>query len=192
VTLTRGVQVQTIRSTIFSLVLLGFVSSTGSRAADPPQDKQSIDCGLFGPHYAEISCPADRMHANCYCAFRSIWGNAKCECDLGAAHPPPPPPPQCKPAVLIDVTSGPVYRVNAEVSVTNTSTHKVVDHILGGVGIVQVASGIQAAATEAGLTATVVGGSGVRICGLNNIVTVIGALSSCHRVTDTGAVVNCQ
>ena len=68
--------------------------ATAAAVAAPravPQDHKSIDCGLIGPHYAEISCPASTSHANCWCAVQSFWGNAKCQCDANPPQPPNPP-----------------------------------------------------------------------------------------------------
>jgi hypothetical protein len=60
-----------------------------------PQDMASADCGILGPHYAQISCPALSQHAHCWCATQSVWGQAECQCLPGAAQPPPAPVQTC-------------------------------------------------------------------------------------------------
>jgi hypothetical protein len=52
----------------------------------------SKECGICGPHHAEIHCPVGQ-HANCWCKWSIICGDATCTCDpdgpSGARLPPP-------------------------------------------------------------------------------------------------------
>jgi hypothetical protein len=60
----------------------------------------SVDCGVVGPHYAEIDCPSG-YDAHCWCAVQSFWGKAKCECikkpKASSSKPKPAPKPAPKP-----------------------------------------------------------------------------------------------
>lgn len=80
----------------FSELLLAPPSSAATRAAvilDAGPAHGSIDCGLYGPHSAEISCSASQ-HPNCCCDVSFLgWGIAKCTCDEGAAVAKPAEPP---------------------------------------------------------------------------------------------------
>jgi len=38
------------------------------------------DCGVSGPHFAAIDCPAG-TYPHCWCEARGVWGKAKCACD---------------------------------------------------------------------------------------------------------------
>jgi hypothetical protein len=84
----------------------------------------------------------------------------------------------CRPAMVVIVKSGtgPGYPVNISVSVTNAQNGAAKSHLLGLADIGAVARSIQSTAAEAGLSATMVGGDAVRICGAKNVVTVQGAV----------------
>jgi hypothetical protein len=50
-----------------------------------------LNCGAFGPHHAEASCPSKTSHAVCdACQGIGPWGEANCHCEPG---PPPKPSP---------------------------------------------------------------------------------------------------
>jgi len=96
----------------------------------------------------------------------------------GPAPPLPPPPTTCRPAMVVIVKSGtgPQYRVNVSVSVTNAQSAVTKSHLRGLADVGTVARSIQSTATEAGLSAAMVGGDAVRICEAKNAVTVTGAV----------------
>jgi len=91
---------------------------------------------------------------------------------------PTPPPATCRPAMVVIVKSGtgPQYPINVSVSVTNAQSAVTKSHLLGQADIGAVARSIQSTAAEAGLSAAMVGGDAVRICGAKNAVTVTGAV----------------
>ncbi len=59
-------------------------------------------------------------------------------------------------------------QINAGVTVTNTHSGISKTHLIGQASTSAVASAIQQTAAEAGLSASLIGGDAVRICGLNN------------------------
>jgi hypothetical protein len=78
--------------------------------------------------------------------------------------------------VIVKSGTGSGYPVNVSVSVTNAQNGVLKGHLLGLADIGTVARAIQSTAAEAGLTATMVGGDAVRICGARNVVSVQGAV----------------
>jgi hypothetical protein len=50
-------------------------------AATYAQQDGNVDCGFFGPHYAEAHCPSGQR-ANCWCKLSfGGYGNATCSCE---------------------------------------------------------------------------------------------------------------
>jgi hypothetical protein len=87
--------------------------------------------------------------------------------------PPPPPPSSCRPAEIIIVKQGSINsRVNVGVTVRNTSTGATKNNFVGVATIFELASAIQRTAAEVGLSAAMLGGDAVRVCGLNNTFSV--------------------
>lgn len=52
------------------------------------------DCGLYGPKYCQICCPANTHHVTTHCDSFLGWGKAHCECAVGAAQGAVNPSPQ--------------------------------------------------------------------------------------------------
>jgi hypothetical protein len=136
-----------------------------------PMDVKSTSCGIFNVTSASASCPAWHQHAVCWQDSAIGSCTPKCECRSGAAQKPPPPP--CRPAGVFIVEQGSISGlVNAGVTVRNNSTGAVQNHLVGVATALDLASAIQRTASEVGLSASMLGGDAVRICGLNNTVSV--------------------
>jgi hypothetical protein len=65
----------------------------GFRHAQLQTNQAEQNCGVFGPHRAETTCPSKISHAVCdACAGGLGWGKASCHCDAGPALKPTPTP----------------------------------------------------------------------------------------------------
>lgn len=72
-------------------------------------DHAEIDCGLYGPHRAQVDCP-DPKRAHCWADLQGLgYCKAKCTCEAA-------PPPAALPTQAVTITSGFDYSVTGDVA----------------------------------------------------------------------------